>query len=174
MKRIKHGIHQISLDFSFSLFSFFVFGTTFIFCFCFYQSNFNINVTPLIPQSKLREEIIFCWNCLFFFFRAFYIACLSVHWFAWFFFLLFFYLFIRVDHTFILILIYLQVLRYLLPAFGLPEQNDANASGSDDRWLLGHSHFHLLPSHHAGLEQHWHWPVGEFYSVCFCRKMGFV
>lgn len=46
----------------------------------------------------------------------------------------------------------LQVLRYLLPASGLSEQNDAHASGSNDRWLLGYSHLHLISAHHAGLE----------------------
>lgn len=60
----------------------------------------------------------------------------------------------------------LKVLRYLLPASGLPEQNDAHASLSDDRRLLGYSHLHLLPAHHAGLEQHRHRQPGESCSVC--------
>ena len=59
----------------------------------------------------------------------------------------------------------LQVLRYLLPASGVPEQNDTHASGSDDWRLLGYSHIHLFPAHHAGLEQHWHRPPGEYCSV---------
>lgn len=71
----------------------------------------------------------------------------------------------------------LQVLRDLLPASGLPEQNDANASVSDDRRLLGHSHLHLIPAHHAGLEQHRHSRPGELRTltvfVCHRRK-GFI
>lgn len=62
----------------------------------------------------------------------------------------------------------LQVLRYLLPASRLPEQNDAHASGSDDRRVLGYSHLHLFPAHHAGLEQHRHRPPGERCSACAC------
>lgn len=59
----------------------------------------------------------------------------------------------------------LQVLRYLLPAAGVPEQDDAHARGSDDRQLLGDSRLHLLPAHHAGLEQHRHRPPGEGLGV---------
>lgn len=66
-----------------------------------------------------------------------------------------------VEHLLTLTMVSLQVLRYLLPASGLPEQNDAHASGFNDGWLLGHSHVHLLPAHHAGLEQHRHRPRGE-------------
>lgn len=50
----------------------------------------------------------------------------------------------------------LQVLRYLLPAAGLQTQDDTNQSGGDAQWLLAHSHFHLLSTHHAKLEHHWH------------------
>lgn len=49
-----------------------------------------------------------------------------------------------------------QVLRYLLPAAGLQTQDDPGQSGSDAQRLLAHSHFHLLPSHHAKLERHRH------------------
>lgn len=70
-------------------------------------------------------------------------------------------LLIWADPIFLPAMISLQVLRYLLPAAGLPEQNDAHASDFNDRWLLGHSHFHLFPAHHAGLEQHRYRPPGE-------------
>lgn len=50
----------------------------------------------------------------------------------------------------------LQVLRYLLPAAGLQTQDDTNQSGGHAQWLLAHPHFHLLSTHHAKLEHHWH------------------
>lgn len=55
-----------------------------------------------------------------------------------------------------------QVLRHLLPAPCVSEQNDPDASGADDWWLLGHPHLHLLPTYHAGLEQHRHQPPGTY------------
>lgn len=50
----------------------------------------------------------------------------------------------------------LQVLRYLLPAAGLQTQDDTNQSGGDAQWMLAHPPFHLLSTHHAKLEHHWH------------------
>ncbi|XP_061643194.1 uncharacterized protein htr4 isoform X2 [Phyllopteryx taeniolatus] len=51
-----------------------------------------------------------------------------------------------------------QVLRHLLPASGVPQQDDAHARGADDRRLLGDPHLHLLPAHHARMERHRHRP----------------
>lgn len=67
------------------------------------------------------------------------------------------------DCTFIysFLFVFSKILRYLLPAFGLQEQNDPTENNIDAWGMLDYPNFYILPTNYARMEQHRHPRLGK-------------